>query len=300
MENTIIHIDIEKTMVSAQGKMQLEISAQIESREMVALFGPSGAGKTTMLRMLAGLVKPDKGIITVGNTVWFDSMRNIDLPPQHRNIGYMFQDYALFPNMTVEENIRFAHPENDKKEVTDLLQTFGLAEFAKRKPSGLSGGQKQRVALARALARKPSLMLLDEPLSALDAGMRTLLQDEIHKAHWLLGATTLLVTHDMNEVFRLANNVIHLEHGKVKSMGTPAKVFSDTSISGKFQVNGQVARIEKQDIVNIITVVTGHNILVKIVALDTDLENLSEGDHVLVFTKAFNPMIKKISRNMLL
>jgi len=295
MENDIIHIDIEKTMVSAQGNMLLEVNTQITSRELVALFGPSGAGKTTLLRLLAGLIKPDKGRITVRNVVWFDSARNINQPPQLRNIGYMFQDYALFPNMTVEENIHFAHPENNKKEVTDLIETFGLSEFSKRKPSGLSGGQKQRVALARALARKPSLMLLDEPLSALDAGMRASLQGEIAKTHQLFGATTILVSHDMNEVFRLANKVVCLEDGKVTSVGSPEKVFSDTSISGKFQVNGQVAKIEKQDIVNIVTVVTGNNIIVKVIALDTDLENLSIGDQVLVFTKAFNPMIKKIN-----
>jgi len=294
MGNDIIHIDIEKNMVSAQGKMLLEVNTHIASRELVALFGPSGAGKTTLLRILAGLVKPDKGRIAIGNTVWFDSARDINLSPQLRNIGYMFQDYALFPNMTVEENIRFAQPENNKKEVTDLIQTFGLSEFSKRKPSGLSGGQKQRVALARALARKPYLMLLDEPLSALDAGMRGSLQGEIAKAHQLFGATTILVSHDMSEVFRLATNVICLENGKVTTTGNPEKVFSDTSISGKFQINGQVAKIEKQDIVNIVTVVTGHNIIVKVIALDSDAETLTEGDHVLVFTKAFNPMIKKI------
>ena len=294
MGNDIIHIDIEKNMVSAQGKMLLEVNTHIASHELVALFGPSGAGKTTLLRILAGLVKPDKGRIAIGNTVWFDSARDINLSPQLRNIGYMFQDYALFPNMTVEENIRFAQPENNKKEVTDLIQTFGLSEFSKRKPSGLSGGQKQRVALARALARKPYLMLLDEPLSALDAGMRGSLQGEIAKAHQLFGATTILVSHDMSEVFRLATNVICLENGKVTTTGNPEKVFSDTSISGKFQINGQVAKIEKQDIVNIVTVVTGHNIIVKVIALDADLENLSVGDQVLVFTKAFNPMIRKI------
>jgi ABC-type sulfate/molybdate transport systems, ATPase component len=294
MEDALIHINIEKTLVSAQGNVVLAVDTQVSSREMVALFGPSGAGKTTLLRILAGLVKPDKGRIEVGHTVWFDSSRHIDLPPQKRNIGYMFQDYALFPNMTVEENIRFAHPENNKKEVNDLIQTFGLTEFVNRKPSGLSGGQKQRVALARALARKPALMLLDEPLSALDAEMRSSLQNEIAKAHQLFGATTILVSHDMSEVFRLANKVICLEHGKVTLVGHPEKVFSNNSISGKFQVNGQVAKIEKQDIVKIVTVVTGNNILVKVIALDSDLENLSIGDQVLVFTKAFNPMIQKL------
>jgi molybdate transport system ATP-binding protein len=294
MENDVIRIEIEKTMVSAQGKICLEVQTEIAPHHLVALFGPSGAGKTTLLRILSGLVKPDKGRISLGNCVWYDSVKYIDLPPQKRNIGYMFQDYALFPNMTVEENICFAHQDNNRKEARELMQTFGLSEFAKRKPAGLSGGQKQRVALARALARKPSLMLLDEPLSALDACMRASLQNEISKAHQLFGATTLMVTHDLNEVFRMANKVMCLENGKITSTGSPEKVFSDTSISGKFQVNGQVAKIEKQDIANIVTVVTGHNIIVKVIALDSDIENLAIGDHVLVFTKAFNPMMKKV------
>jgi molybdate transport system ATP-binding protein len=208
----------------------------------------------------------------------------------------MFQDFALFPNMTVEQNIRFAQPEKNEASVNELLGIFGLTEFRSRKPGSLSGGQKQRVALARALARKPQLLLLDEPLSALDAEMRNTLQDEIAKAHQLLGVTTLMVSHDLNEVFRLATQVICLEKGMVTKTGTPEDVFLDNSISGKVQITGQIARIDKQDTIYIVTVISGNNQIIKVIAFDSDLKNLMIGDRVMVFSKAFNPIISKLNK----
>jgi molybdate transport system ATP-binding protein len=294
MENHLIHIDIEKLMHTAHGPMNLKIQTEIGSGELVALFGPSGAGKTTLLRILSGLLNPDKGVVKFGNTVWYDSEKKINLPPQQRNIGFMFQDYALFPNMTVEENILFAQTVKDVKAASELIDIFGLNELRKRKPAKLSGGQKQRVALARALARKPQLLLLDEPLSALDAEMRVTLQDEIRKAHELLGATTLMVSHDLNEVFRLASQVILLENGAIKKTGKPETVFSDNTISGKVQITGQIARIERQEPINIVTVISGSNQIIKVIAFDSDLENLKIGDSVMVYTKAFNPIITRL------
>jgi molybdate transport system ATP-binding protein len=294
MANDVIHIDIEKMMFTANGKMNLAINTNIQTGELVALFGPSGAGKTTFLRILAGLVNPDKGIVKFGHTVWFDSTRQINIIPQNRNISLMFQDYALFPNMTVEQNIQFAVPDKNNTMVTELLSVFGLTEFKKRKPNGLSGGQKQRVALARALARKPQLLLLDEPLSAIDSDMRYILQNQIAQAHELSGATTMMVSHDLNEVFRLATQVLCIENGSILRNGKPEEVFSDNSISGKVQITGQIARIEKQDTINIVTVISANNQIIKVIAFDSDLENLHIGDRVMVFTKAFNPIISKL------
>ncbi|MDD2307522.1 MAG: ATP-binding cassette domain-containing protein [Prolixibacteraceae bacterium] len=294
MENSVIFIDIEKRMLTANGPMNLSIHTTIPAGELVALFGESGAGKTTLLRILAGLVTPDKGLIKFGSTIWFDSEKKINIPPQLRNISLMFQDYALFPNMTVEQNIQFAQPEKDQSKVNELLALFGLTEFRKRKPTGLSGGQKQRVALARALARKPQLLLLDEPLSALDAEMRIALQDEIAQAHQLLGVTTIMVSHDLNEVFRLATQVLCIENGSITRTGKPEEVFSDNSISGKVQITGQIARIEKQDTINVVTVISGNNQIIKVIAFESDLENLKIGDRVMVFSKAFNPIISKL------
>lgn len=294
MENNVIFVDVEKQMLTANGPINLKVQATIQNGELIALFGESGAGKTTLLRILAGLVTPDKGLIKFGQNIWFDSEKQINISPQNRNISLMFQDYALFPNMTVEQNIQFAQPEKDHSKVHELQALFGLTEFRKRKPTGLSGGQKQRVALARALARKPQLLLLDEPLSALDAEMRHVLQDEIAQAHQLLGVTTIMVSHDLNEVFRLATQVLCIENGYITRTGKPEDVFSDNSISGKVQITGQIARIEKQDTINIVTVISGNNQIIKVIAFDSDLENLKIGDRVMVFSKAFNPIISKL------
>jgi molybdate transport system ATP-binding protein len=294
MANDVIFIDVEKRMLTANGPMNLDIQATIPAGELVALFGESGAGKTTLLRILAGLVIPDKGLVRFGNTVWFDSAKQINIVPQKRNISLMFQDYALFPNMTVEQNIQFAQPEKNQSALIELLEMFGLSEFRKRKPNGLSGGQKQRVALARALARKPQMLLLDEPLSALDAEMRSTLQNEITQAHQLLGVTTIMVSHDLNEVFRLASQVLCIENGAITRTGKPETVFSDNSISGKVQITGQIARIEKQDTIYIVTVISGNNQIIKVIAFENDLENLKIGDRVMVFSKAFNPIISNL------
>lgn len=295
MENDVIYINVEKMMLTANGKLNLAVNTEIKTGELIALYGSSGAGKTTLLRILAGLVNPDKGIVKFGNTIWFDSEKRINVVPQNRNIGLMFQDYALFPNMTVEQNIQFAQSAKNNKTVGELLSIFGLSAFRKHKPNGLSGGQKQRVALARALSRKPQLLLLDEPLSALDAGMRSALQNEIAQAHHLLGTTTIMVSHDLNEVFRLASHVLCVENGLIQRSGNPDEVFSDSNISGKVQITGQIARIEKQDTINIVTVISGSNHIIKVIAFDSDMENLNIGDNVLVFTKAFNPIISKLN-----
>jgi len=145
-----------------------------------------------------------------------------------RNVGYMFQDYALFPNMTVERNISFAQREKNKEEVDKLLELFDLRVLKNQHPAKLSGGQKQRVALARALAAKPNVLLLDEPLSALDFDMRLALQHEIRKAHELLNTITLMVSHDRQEVYNLASSVIILKNGNIMKKGKPKEVFGSS------------------------------------------------------------------------
>lgn len=290
----MIDIDIEKLMHTTNGPMTLAIRTSIRLGELIALFGQSGAGKTTLLRILSGLVTPDKGQIRFRDEVWFDSEKRINVPPQQRNISLMFQDYALFPNMNVEQNIQFAQTEKNQQKVLELIELLGLTELRKRRPSTLSGGQKQRVALARALARKPQLLLLDEPLSALDAEMRSSLQDEIVKVHQLAGVTTIMVSHDLSEVFRLASQVLYIENGTITRTGKPEEVFSDNSISGKVQITGTIAKIDRHEVINIVTVITGNNQIIRVIAFESDLETLKTGDQVMVYSKAFNPIITKL------
>lgn len=219
-----LKIDIEREMLTSEGKSLLKVDLEIANNELLCLFGHSGAGKTTLLRILAGLFKPDRGFVSYDGEVWFDSEKKINLTPQQRNVGYMFQDYALFPNMSVRRNIEFAQKGKSKEDVDSLLSLFGLEALQKQYPARLSGGQKQRVALARALAAKPNLLLLDEPLSALDYDMRLSLQDEIQKAHELLKSVTVLVSHDKEEVLKLADKVVVLRNGVIVNQGNPGKV----------------------------------------------------------------------------
>ncbi len=213
----MIHIDIEHKIVSTIGERILKIKADIPEKQLICVSGKSGVGKTTLFRMLAGLTSPDKGIIKIGETVVFNSFEKINIPPQKRNIGFMFQDYALFPNMTVEENISFAQSKNNKDPslINNLLKTFDLEALKKQKPDKLSGGQKQRVALARVLVRKTDILLLDEPLSALDKQMREELQEEILKVHKLFGSTILLVSHDEDEINKMASYILHMNENGV-------------------------------------------------------------------------------------
>jgi len=221
----MLKIDIEREMLTSEGKNLLKVDLEIAENELFCLFGHSGAGKTTLLRILAGLFNPDKGFISFNGQIWYDSeKKKINLSPQQRNVGYMFQDYALFPNMSVRKNIEFAQKVKNKEDVDNLLSHFGLEALQKQYPAKLSGGQKQRVALARALAAKPNLLLLDEPLSALDYEMRLNLQDEILKAHDLLNSVTLLVSHDKDEVRKLATSVILLRNGAVTAQGKPTEI----------------------------------------------------------------------------
>ncbi len=220
----MLKINIEREMLTAVGKTLLKVNAEVAEKELLCLFGHSGSGKTTLMRILAGLNKPDRGYVEFNGQVWFDSAKKINLPAQERNVGYMFQDYALFPNMTVRKNIEFGQKIKNAEEVEKLLTLFELETLQKQHPQKLSGGQKQRVALARALAAKPQLLLLDEPLSALDFEMRINLQDEIIKAHEMLNSVTLLVSHDIKEVEKLASSVILLRNGKVTGHGNPKEM----------------------------------------------------------------------------
>lgn len=286
----MIEISLVKTLQSAGGPLRLDISAQIHKGSFVTLFGPSGAGKTTILRMLAGLTPPEGGRIVVNGATWFDAMRRINLPPQKRSIGFVFQDYALFPNLSVRDNIAYALDGRDDGWVNELLELTGLNALHERLPTTLSGGQKQRVALARAVARKPLLLLLDEPLSALDMAMRSQLQDDLAALHRRFGLTTLLVSHELGEVFKLSQQVLRLEGGRIAQSGTPAEVFLRHRLSGKLNLQAQVLEIRREEVVHVVSLLVGQDVI-EIIASDDEVAGLREGDSVSVSAKAISPFL---------
>jgi len=211
-----------KALHSAAGPATLDVRLTIGPGEFVALYGPSGAGKTTLLRLLAGLTRPDAGYLRVGEQTWYDGPQRQWRRPEQRSIGYVFQDYALFPNMTVRQNLTFALTSHrDAAIVAELLALTELEQLAHRYPAQLSGGQQQRVALARALARRPRLLLLDEPLSAVDNPTRLRLQQMLAEAHQRFELTTIMVSHDPAEVYTLAGRVLELDLGRVIRDGQP-------------------------------------------------------------------------------
>ena len=290
----MIELSLHKKLLSPSGEMHLQIECAIEKGSFITLYGKSGAGKTTVLRILAGLMEPDNGKLKVNNTTWIDTNKKIHLQPQKRKVGFVFQDYALFPNMSVKENLLFAlNKGDDKKIVSELIEIVELGELQNRKPETLSGGQKQRVALARALVQKPELLLLDEPLSALDNEIRQKLQQYILQVHREFGLTTILVSHDISEILKMSSQVLEIEHGKIIKQGTPLEVFTSKEVSGKFQFTGEVIAIEKQDFIFIISILIGKD-FVKVIADESEAKTLNIGDKVLVASKAFNPIIRKI------
>jgi molybdate transport system ATP-binding protein len=197
---------------------------------VTVLFGPSGSGKTTMLRCLAGLERPDTGFIRFGGQTWFDSETRTCVPPQQRGTGYLFQEYALFPHLTVEGNIAYGLggiPAGERRNrVAEAIALLGLVGLGGRKPGQLSGGEQQRVALARALVRRPRLLLLDEPLSALDAPTREPLRRELRRLLVGLGVPVLLVTHDRVEALALGDHVAVLHQGAIHQCGPVEEVFA--------------------------------------------------------------------------
>lgn len=226
MSDNLLEVHIRHTLHTADGILPMEVDFALAGNSVLALTGPSGAGKTTLLRQIAGLAIPESGRIAFGKKPWLDTAARIHVPAQQRHIGFVFQDYALFPNMTVMQNLEFALPKIHNQElVSHLLETAGLTQLTNRKPHQLSGGQQQRVALTRALVREPELLLMDEPFAALDPDMQRQLQDLLLKLHRERPFAVILVTHDIGEIFRLADQVAVMETGRLARFGTPAEVY---------------------------------------------------------------------------
>ena len=237
----MIKLNIRKKLNMPDGIAELVIDTQLPLNNITALFGRSGAGKTSLLKILAGLMQPETGYIEVAGVVWLDTEKKINLSPQMRDIGFVFQNYALFPNMTIKQNLFYAAGKNgDHRYADHLLQVTGLTAFADHKPATLSGGQKQRAALARALVRKPALLLFDEPLSAIDADTRYELQEELTQLHREYNFTAILVSHNTDEIFKLASHVLCINEGAITQSGTPVEVFASIAADNKLTVTGVI------------------------------------------------------------
>jgi len=283
----MITIDIQKTL-QADTQLEMDVTMQIEKGSFVALSGKSGSGKTTLLRILAGLERA-KGSIKVGSQIW--QSERFFLPPQKREIGFVFQNYALFENMTVEQNLLYVNKDRDLAK--HLLELTELSEHAKRYTNTLSGGQKQRVALCRAFMRRPKLLLLDEPLSALDPQMRIKLQHDIARLHKEFGTTSIMVSHDPSEIYRLSSYMYRLENGKIIQDGAPKELLLKMQGSQKFSFEGEILDIFKADVIYIAVVAIGQQI-VEVVLSSLEAQKLQVGQKVLLGTKAFAPLLKVV------
>ena len=284
----MISLNIKKELHGSNGVMNLDINLSLQNGEFVALSGVSGSGKTTLLRVLAGLEEAF-GEIIVDGEIWLNE--KIKKPIQKRDIGFVFQDYALFPNLSVIDNLLYV--KKDKDLAKKLLRLTDLYELKNRYPDSLSGGQKQRVSLCRALMKRPKILLMDEPLSALDPHMRLKLQDEILTLHKEFETTTIMVSHDPSEMYKLASRVLVLKDGKIIDDGLPKDILLKTQGSQKFSFEGELLDIIKVDVINIAIVAIGQQI-VEVVISNIETQNLIIGEKVNVSTKAFSPTIKKI------
>lgn len=284
----MISLNIKKELHGSNGVMNLDINLSLQNGEFVALSGDSGSGKTTLLRVLAGLEEAF-GEIIVDGEIWLNE--KIKKPIQKRDIGFVFQDYALFENLSVIDNLLYV--KKDKDLAKQLLSLTDLYELKNRYPNSLSGGQKQRVSLCRALMKRPKILLMDEPLSALDPHMRLKLQDEILTLHKEFKTTTIMVSHDPSEMYKLASRVLVLKDGKIIDDGLPKDILLKTQGSQKFSFEGELLDIIKVDVINIAIVAIGQQI-VEVVISNIEAQNLIIGEKVNVSTKAFSPTIKKI------
>lgn len=226
-----VHIDIQRSLVKANQSFELDVQIETEARR-IALFGPSGSGKTLTIQAVAGLMKPDSGEIRVNGTVLFSSKQSINMSAQERQLAYLLQDYGLFPHLTVAQNISFGLKRGwfnpSKKWLPDAakqwIEAFELQTILGSYPSEISGGQKQRTALARALAVKPGLLLLDEPLAALDINLRVRMRQELLQLQQRLNIPSIIITHDPEDAIVLADEVYTIADGKIQGSCSPSEL----------------------------------------------------------------------------
>ncbi|TDJ80298.1 sulfate/molybdate ABC transporter ATP-binding protein [Campylobacter volucris] len=284
----MLKVDICKIFKNKHNDFKLQAKFEIQQGEFLAIFGKSGSGKTTLLRVIAGFEKA-LGFCEFNNEIFFNQKQFLSI--QKRNIGFLFQDYALFENMNVEQNLLFA--KNDQKFANELLELLNLNSHRKNHILELSGGQKQRVALARALMRKPKLLLLDEPFSALDNEIKLNLHDYLLNIHKIYNITTILITHNVSEAYKLANKVIILDQGQIIKQGNPSEVFLKTQGSQKFAIKARILKLQPQDSI-IVAILSIGSQITQIALSPLEAQNLKENDEVIISQKAFGLNLIKI------
>ena len=226
---------------------QLDVDFQLEEKQCLNLYGPSGAGKTSILRLLAGFIKADKGKISFGGSTWHDPSRGLNLKPGKRGVAMVFQDYALFPNMTALQNMRYAmKAPSDETYLEELLEVMELGSFLDQKAPSLSGGQQQRVALARALLSRPQVLLLDEALSALDYERRRNLQGLLKEIIKREGLTCVMASHDLEEIHALADQVLILDKGRQQAMGKASELFAPAQSTDHITLRARILDIQQK------------------------------------------------------
>jgi molybdate transport system ATP-binding protein len=256
----MINIAVNKNFEERGGDFYVNFKLTINHGELVTIFGGSGVGKTTLLRIIAGLITPDSGSLEACSEIWFDDVKKINVKPQKRNVGFVFQDFALFPHLSVRDNLLFALPKGDEATIiSSLIEIMELGHIQNRKPETLSGGQKQRVALARALVQKPQILLLDEPLSSLDGHMRLKLQNYLLEVHKRFNLTTIMVSHDVAETIKMSDRVVVVKDGKVAKQGAAIDVFSEHYANKKSKVLGSILKIDKAS--NLVSVLLGTQVV---------------------------------------
>ena len=247
MSNKLLKVDIHKELK----EFDLDVDFELK-KGCLGILGPSGCGKSMTLKSIAGIVTPDSGIISLAadeETTYFNSKQKINLKPQKRNVGYLFQNYALFPNMTVEDNIAVGVSKDDSKTVSEMIKRFHLEGLEKRYPRQLSGGQQQRVALARILAYGPDVILLDEPFSAMDTFLKEQLRLELVNSLKDFDGFSVLVTHDRDEAFQFCDELIILDKGKIIAKGETHEIFENPKKVEVARLTGckNISRIEVLD-----------------------------------------------------
>ncbi|WP_299524235.1 sulfate/molybdate ABC transporter ATP-binding protein [uncultured Methanobrevibacter sp.] len=248
MGNKLLKVNIQKKLKEFDLNVDFELK-----KGCLGILGPSGCGKSMTLKSVAGIVNPDSGVISLttnNETIYYDSNEKINLKPQKRNVGYLFQNYALFPNMTVEENVAIGLPKDHyEKRLMDMIKRFQLDGLEKRYPKDLSGGQQQRVALARILAYSPDVILLDEPFSAMDTFLKEQLRIELSEVLADFDGFSILVTHDRDEAFQFCDELLILDKGKIIAKGTTHEVFENPKKVQVARLIGckNISKIERLD-----------------------------------------------------